>query len=124
MKEKEVVEENEEEEGISKNPDILTSWYTDTGQSENGEHPPALSSATPFGRGGGLVQQNFYWGENSYTYTFLILLNQAPRGREGVLCFQTVLCLSVGMSGFLLILNKTANYGQISKFKVSMEASQ
>ena len=48
--------------------------------------------------------------------------------QEGVLCFQTVLylseCMYVRMSGFLLILNKTANYGQISNFKVSMEASR
>ena len=47
---------------------------------------------------------------------------EVPTG--GVLCFHFVLYLYVRMSGFLLILNKTANYGQISKFKVSMEASR
>ena len=49
MKEKEVVEENEEEEGISKNPDILTSSHTyrhtDTVQFENRDHPAGHSAA-------------------------------------------------------------------------------
>ena len=55
MKEKEVVEENEEEEeGIRKFCDTTYIHHkqTNTGQSENREHPPVLRTTTPFGRGG------------------------------------------------------------------------
>ena len=52
MKEKEVVEENEEEEqGIRKFCD--TTPQTDTGRSENRKHPPALRAAAPLRARGG-----------------------------------------------------------------------
>ena len=50
-----------------------------------------------------------------------------PKARPagGVLCFHFVPCLCVRESvTFLGPLNKTANYGRISKFKVSMEVSR
>ena len=60
MKEKEVVQENEEEEeGISKNPEIYTSGQdrqTDTVQYENREHPPGTPRRPRPSGAGGLVQ--------------------------------------------------------------------
>ena len=61
MKEKEVVEENEEEEeGISKNPDIhphiQTHRHTNKVQFENREHPPGRSTWPPPTGAGGLIQ--------------------------------------------------------------------
>ena len=62
MKEKEVVEENEEEEeGINKFFHIHTSSHThthiNTVQFENREHPPSCSVRPPPSGAGGLVQQ-------------------------------------------------------------------